>query len=145
MRGFQDASDPFHAVVARVERLKLRELRFWVRQGWLCPAEGESGPLFDELDIARARLLCDLRKEMSLPNDAVPIVLNLIDHLHQTRRELRALIKAVEEQPENVRHSIVSVFQSIHIRQNNGTQTTRGKHRRQNSPSIRPFIRPWMP
>ena len=26
-----------NAVVARVERLKLRELRYWVRQGWLCP------------------------------------------------------------------------------------------------------------
>ena len=49
----------------------------------------------------------------------VPVVLNLIDNLHQTRRELRALTKAVEEQPENVRHSIVSVFQSIHVRKNN--------------------------
>ncbi|MGM0741711.1 MAG: MerR family transcriptional regulator [Pseudomonadota bacterium] len=105
-----------YTVVARVERLNLRDLRFWVRQGWLCPAESETGPLFDELDIARVRLLCDLRKEMSLPNDAVPVVLNLIDHLHQTRRELRALTRAIEEQPEDVRHAIVSVFHDIHAR-----------------------------
>ena len=109
-----------YAVVARVERLSLRELRSWVRQGWLCPAEGEAGPLFDELDIARVRLLCDLRKEMSLPNEAMPVVLNLIDHLHQTRRELRALTRAIEEQPEDVRLSIVSGFHGIHVR------TTRG-------------------
>lgn len=111
-----------YAVVARVERLNLRELRFWVRQGWLCPAEGEAGPVFDELDIARVRLLCDLRKEMSLPNDAVPVVLNLIDHLHQTRRELRTLTRAIKEQPEDVRHSIVSVFHDIHARSNRGDE-----------------------
>ncbi len=109
-----------YAVVARVRRLTLRELRFWVRQGWLCPSEGEAGPIFDELDIARVRLLCDLRKEMSLPNEAMPVVLNLIDHLHRTRRDLRALTRAIEEQPEDVRHSIVSVFHGIHAR------TTRG-------------------
>ena len=103
-----------YTVVARVRRLNLRELRLWVRRGWLRPAEGEAGPVFDELDIARIRLLCDLRKEMSLPNDAVPVVLNLIDHLHRTRRELRALARAIEEQPEDVRHSVVATFRAFH-------------------------------
>lgn len=103
-----------YGVVARVRRINLRELRLWVRQGWLRPAEGEAGPVFDELDVARIRLLCDLKKEMSLPNDAVPVVLNLIDHLHRTRRELRALARAIEEQPEDVRQSVVSVFHEIH-------------------------------
>jgi len=101
-------------VVARVEHLTLRELRLWVRQGWLRPAQGSAGPVFDELDIARIRLLCDLRKEMCLSNDALPVVLNLIDRLHQTRRELRALAKALEEQPEDVRLSVVSRFWDIH-------------------------------
>ncbi|HMB13660.1 MAG TPA: MerR family transcriptional regulator [Roseovarius sp.] len=111
-----------YAVVARVQRLNLRDLRFWVRQGWICPTEGEAGPLFDELDIARVRLLCDLRKEMSLPNEAMPVVLNLIDHLHRTRRELRALTRAIEEQPEHVQHSIVSVFHGIHVRTTHGDE-----------------------
>lgn len=111
-----------YAVVARVKRLSLRDLRFWVRQGWICPAEGEAGPLFDELDIARVRLLCDLRKEISLPNEAMPVVLNLIDHLHRTRRELRALTRAIEEQPKDVRHSIVSVFHGIHVRSTRGDE-----------------------
>lgn len=109
-----------YTVVSRVRRLNLRDLRLWVRQGWLRPAEGEAGPVFDELDIARIRLLCDLRKEMSLPNDAVPVVLNLIDHLHRTRRELRALTRAIEEQPEDVRHAVVSVFHEIHASADRG-------------------------
>jgi len=101
-------------VVARVDRLNLKELRLWVRQGWLRPARGSAGPVFDDLDIARIRLLCDLRKEMALPNDALPVVLNLIDRLHQTRRELRALARALDEQPEDVRLSVVSRLRDIH-------------------------------
>ncbi len=103
-----------HTVVARVERLNLKELRFWVRQGWLRPAQSETGPIFDELDIARIRLLCDLRKEMSLSNEVLPVVLNLIDRLHQTRRELRALAKALDEQPAEVRRSVIYRFRDIH-------------------------------
>lgn len=99
-----------HKVVARVERLTLSDLRLWVRRGWLRPVESEMGPVFDELDIARIRLLCDLRKDMRLPNDTLPVVLNLIDRLHQTRRELQALTKAIEQQPEDVRRSVVSAF-----------------------------------
>lgn len=101
-----------HKVVARVERLTLSDLRLWVRRGWLRPVESEMGPVFDELDIARIRLLCDLRKDMRLPNDTLPVVLNLIDRLHQTRRELQALTKAIEQQPEDVRRSVVSAFWS---------------------------------
>lgn len=109
-----------HTVVARVARLTLGELRLWMRQGWLRPAQGAAGPVFDELDIARIRLLCDLRKEMSLPNDALPVVLNLIDRLHQTRRELHALARALERQPEDVRRAVLSSFRDIQRAANTG-------------------------
>lgn len=98
------------AVVAHVERLTLRELRLWVREGWVLPATGDTGPVFDEIDVARIRLLCDLRKEMALPSDAVPPVLALIDHLHRTRRDLRRLTDALEEQPDEVRHAVIAAF-----------------------------------
>lgn len=95
-------------VVTRVRRLTLRDLRFWVREGWIRPAQGEKGPVFDEVDVARIRLLCDLRKDMALPTDALPVVLTLIDNLHQTRRELRALTSALQDQPDEVRHAVVA-------------------------------------
>ena len=98
------------SVVAEVRRLSLRELRLWVREGWVRPASGDAGPVFDEVDVARIRLLCDLRKEMALPTDALPVVLTLIDRLHQTRRDLRHLTEAVEEQPETVRRLVIERF-----------------------------------
>lgn len=94
-------------VVARVRRVHLRELRLWVREGWVRPSEGESGPVFDELDVARIRLVCDLSKDMSLPTDAIPVILSLLDQVHGLRRELRELAEAVDEQPEETRRRIV--------------------------------------
>ena len=95
-------------VVSVVERLTLRELRVWVREGWVRPAQGETGPVFDELDVARLRLLCDLRKDMALPNDVMPMVLTLIDSLNRTRRDLRFLVDAIDAQPGNVREAILA-------------------------------------
>lgn len=93
-------------VVARVQRITLRELRQWVREGWVRPAQGERGPVFDDLDVARIRLVCDLRKDLSLPGDALPVVLSLIDQIHGMRQDLRLLAEALEDQPEEVRRAV---------------------------------------
>ncbi len=98
------------AVVARVKRVSLRELRLWVREGWVRPARSDTGPVFDDLDVARIRLLCDLRKDMALPPDAVPPVLTLIDQLHRARRELRWLTEALDEQPDEVRRAVIAAL-----------------------------------
>lgn len=97
-----------HGVVAEIRRLTLRELRLWVREGWIQPAQGEAGPVFDEIDVARIRLLCDLRKDMALPTEALPVVLTLIDRLNQTRADLHCLVAALEEQPGEVRRSVAA-------------------------------------
>ncbi len=99
-------------VLNEIRRLTRRELRLWMQEGWVRPAVGQSGPLFDEIDVARLRLLCDLRKEMALPQDAVPVVLTLIDRLHQTRRDLRLLMDALGDQPEDVRRAVVAVVRA---------------------------------
>ena len=96
------------SVVARVNRLTMRELRLWVREGWVRPAQGESGPVFDDIDVARIRLLCDLRKELALPATALPPVLALIDQLHRTRRDLRRLTEALDEQAPEVRRAVIA-------------------------------------
>ena len=40
------------AVVAEIRRITLTDLRLCVREGWVRPAEGPAGPVFDELDIS---------------------------------------------------------------------------------------------
>lgn len=97
-------------VVATVRRVHLEELRLWVEMGWVRPASSEAGPVFDDLDVARIRLVCDLRKDMSLPDDTVPVVLSLLDQIHGLRRELRGLAGAVDTQPDEIRQAIVQAY-----------------------------------
>ncbi len=54
-------------------------LRVWVEEGWICQAADDAGPVFDELDLARARLLARLHNDLGLDNEALPVVLSLID------------------------------------------------------------------
>lgn len=93
-------------VLKTVRRLRRRDLQAWVRAGWVRPARAEDGGVFDETDIARLRLICDLRSEMAVPQDVVPLVLSLLDQVHGLRRELRQVIDAIEGEPQETRSSI---------------------------------------
>ena len=70
-------------VLTEIRRLTRRELRLWVHEGWVRPAMSETGPLFDDLDVARLRLLCDLRKD-SVNRHAKVTHLVGYDHLKLT-------------------------------------------------------------
>lgn len=99
------------SVVSRVNRVNVKQLRVWVRAGWVRPAHGENGPVFDEVDIARIRLLCELKTDMNLSTETLAIILPLLDRLHQTRRELRALTEVLSEEPEAVRQRVAARIQ----------------------------------
>lgn len=103
-------------VVMAVEQLTVRRLRLWVRKGWVAPRTSESGPRFDEMDVARIRLICEFKDELNVNEDAVPIVLSLLDQLYGARRELRQLAAAIERQPEDVRQRIRSVVAELRSR-----------------------------
>ncbi len=97
-------------VVEQVDEVSVRRLRIWVREGWIAPAEGETGPIFDALDVARVRLVCQLKNELELHDDAVPVVLSLIDQVHGLRNELKALAEAVDQLPEDARRRVRDAF-----------------------------------
>lgn len=102
-----------HSVVTLVERLTLQELRLWVRKGWVRPEEGAAGLRFDEVDVARIRLLRDLKTDMSISADALPLLLSLIDRLNHTRHEFQCLQRALEGQPDTVRKDIVTRYAAL--------------------------------
>ncbi len=95
-------------VVARVRGLTRERVVAWVERTWVCPASGEQGLVFDDIDIARMALICQLRDELQVDREAIPVVLSLIDQLHGLRRELRALVRAIEAQPGPVREDIIA-------------------------------------
>jgi chaperone modulatory protein CbpM len=93
-------------VIAEVSEVTIVQLRLWVERGWITPASGLSGPTYDEIDIARIRLVCQLRDQLEIDEEALPVVLSLVDQLYGTRRELKALLQAVGGEPDEVRQRI---------------------------------------
>ena len=92
-------------IVSRVQHVTVTRLRVWVRQGWIRPAAKESQG-FSEADMARAALIRDLEDKLGFDEEQVPVLLNLIDQIHGLRTELKTLLEALDELPEDVRASV---------------------------------------
>jgi chaperone modulatory protein CbpM len=100
-------------IVARFSGLETHVLKRWIAAGWVKPQEDPSGFLFDDADLARTHLLCDLAFEMDLKDEELATVLSLIDRLNSTRTMLRALTSAVQSQPAQVRDAIFAELRTL--------------------------------
>lgn len=100
-------------VVASVERVTVQRLRHWVRSGWILPGEAGGALVYSEVDVARVRLLCELEEDLAIDEETLPVVLSLLDQIHGLRHELRALARAVEAQPADVRTDIARAFRRL--------------------------------
>lgn len=98
------------AVAALFSDLPVIELTEWVERGWVLPDSAESGWIFHEIDVARVRLIHDLRRDMDVAADTMPLVLSLLDQVYELRGRLRTVLQAVQAQPADVRQAI---FQSV--------------------------------
>jgi chaperone modulatory protein CbpM len=74
-------------------RLDARALDAWIEAGWLRPQGSQSSREFSDIDLARARLIGDLRGNLGVNDEAVLVVLDLIDQIHGLRRLVRELVE----------------------------------------------------
>jgi len=72
-------------------RLDAPMLRAWIDAEWLLPATKETKFMFSEADLARARLIGNLKVDLGVNDDGIAIVLHLLDQLHGLRRLLREM------------------------------------------------------
>ncbi len=100
-------------VLARVERLSVRRLRTWVRRGWIQPQAGVGRSIYSEVDVARICLFCELREDLSIDEEALALIVPLLDQIHGLRRQLRTLGRAVESQPVPVQDRIKQAFHAL--------------------------------
>jgi chaperone modulatory protein CbpM len=100
----------FDALLAEIGALDAAELTLWIDSGWVRP-EGEPGQwLFHEVDVARVRLIVEIRHDLAIDADAVPVVLSLLDQLYGLRRDFGALCGAIAAQPEATRQAIAAAL-----------------------------------
>jgi chaperone modulatory protein CbpM len=100
-------------VVVQIGRVDRVELTHWVELGWVQPQDQAGAePAFSELDVARICLICDLRHDLSVEEETMPLVLSLLDQLYTMRRQMKALHGALQRQPEDVRRAVLNVLQT---------------------------------
>ena len=64
----------------------------WVDAGWLIPPQREPELGFEEIDVARARLISELRQDFGVNDEGVGLILHLLDQVHDLRRTLADIL-----------------------------------------------------
>ncbi len=112
----------FTEVVIAVGRVEQAELARWVELGWISPnrsSQADSDLLFSDVDEARIRMICDLRRDMMVDEDTMPLVLSLLDQMYALRHQMNVLTSAIRQQPGDVRHAILERVRAMSPRERN--------------------------
>ncbi|HKM65302.1 MAG TPA: hypothetical protein VJY39_22710 [Acidisphaera sp.] len=88
------------------------ELLSWVERGWVRVDANGDVMSFTEIDIARVRLVHELREDLALGEDVMPVVLSLIDQVNELRAALKAVRRAIEQQPESTRAPLLAALRA---------------------------------
>ncbi len=100
-------------VIAEVE-VSETEVGEWIVQNWVLPIEEDGQLLFDEADRARIRLIVELRRDLEVNDEAVPVVLRLLDQVYGLRRALEELQAAIKQLSGPARAELEEQIQSLH-------------------------------
>ena len=82
------------------------ELARWIENRWILPDDESGRWLFHEVDVARVELILEIRREFAVDDEAMALVLGLLDQLYSLRRQMRRLCDALESQPPEIRDAI---------------------------------------
>ena len=85
----------------------------WVARGLLRPVGGADAWTFEQVDVARVRLLAELVDDIGLDDDTVETVVGLVDQVHTLRSQLGLLAQAIAEQPQATREAIAAALQRL--------------------------------
>ena len=100
----------FDDLIASIDELRREDLDEWLAEALVSSQHADEGPVFSDAECARVRLICTLRYDLDVETDTLPLVMQLIDELHATRRRLRQLSGAVMTQDETVQETVVGLL-----------------------------------
>jgi chaperone modulatory protein CbpM len=104
------------ALFTQVSGLDPDDLERWILKSWVRPAGNAGRYEFREIDVARVRLIRELRDELQVNEDALPVVLLLLDQLHDLRRRMREVSDAIAvAAPEQTRRELRLILSAQHL------------------------------
>jgi len=86
--------------------LDRRELVAWVENRWILPERRDKTWIFHDVDVARVELILEIRQEFAIEDDALSLVLGLLDQVYDLRRQLGRLCDAVAAQSPEIRAAV---------------------------------------
>jgi chaperone modulatory protein CbpM len=99
-------------VVVTVSGLTRARLVAYVEAEIVQPVQGAQGPVYRPIDVARLQLLAELTEHFDLSEDGLAVVMRLVDQVHALRSDLRCLVGAITQEPEEVRARLAKAIQS---------------------------------
>jgi chaperone modulatory protein CbpM len=94
--------------VCRMYAIEVREVERWIGEAWVLPGGSAGAYVFEEVDVARVRLIVELRRDLAIDDAAMPVVLHLLDQLYALRRRIKAVSAALDELPPELRDAIAA-------------------------------------
>jgi chaperone modulatory protein CbpM len=76
-------------LLVQVPGLLRQDLERWILNAWVRPDGRLDGYVFHDIDVARVRLIQELRDDLDINEAALPVVLLLLDQLYDLRRRSR--------------------------------------------------------
>ncbi|WP_421578313.1 hypothetical protein [Shinella sp. M31] len=107
-------------IVEQIGDLQRNDLDAWIREALISPQEDGGDLVFSEMEYARIRLICTLHYDLEVNADTLPIVVSLVDQLHQARDRLLKLAAAVATQDKSVQ---AAILEAIELSGNNDEQS----------------------
>ena len=96
-------------LIGRCSGLERHVLERWIAHDWVRPDAHDGVYAFREIDVARVRLILELRDELDVGEAALPVVLLLLDQLYDLRRQLRELgVAFARIVPEEVQRNLAA-------------------------------------
>lgn len=95
-------------VLVELRDVERAEILAWIEAAWVRPERQGSQQRFSAVDMARLRLIRELRHELALDAEALPVVLSLLDEVYALRRRLRLLNRVLAEAPAETRADLMA-------------------------------------
>jgi chaperone modulatory protein CbpM len=100
-------------VILIIPEVNREDLDRWINNALIEAQQDADSIMLTDIQFARVRLICTLRYDMDVEEEVLPIVLDLLDQLHESRQRLHNLSQAVLAQNEDVTSSILEVLSEV--------------------------------
>jgi len=90
----------------RILQIESSTLQMWVEERWIIPGSSSQARSYEDVDLARGRLILDLIESMGVNHAGVDVVIELVDQVHSLRERMRLLMDAIGKQDPAVQNAL---------------------------------------